>query len=231
MGKDENKLYPTKSKSLMPELKQLNTEEIKEQAMIYFKSGLAPNHLKNWEAVFIAISWAQSLGIHPILGLRDIFVIDNIPSLRTEAAMALVEISGYCEYIEQEFIGNPYDDDYTAVCKIKMKGRKEHTSTFSVSDAKRAKLWGKKTKTNQDTTWITYPMRMLMYRAVGFAIRDVAPHVLRGARLYEEVIDYPQYEIIDNKSTSSEINVTVSPKKSSGGLKSIGDAMDLDNDD
>jgi len=222
MTQENNKLSVRKTQSLMPEQKQLTTEELKEEAKIYFNSGLAPAHLKNWEAVFVAKSWAQGLGIHTTLGLRDIFVIDNIPSLRTEAAMALLEISGYLEYMEQEFTGVPYEDDFTAICRIKLKGRKEHISTFSVKDAKIALLWGKRTKTNQPTTWITYPKRMLMYRCVGFAIRDYAPHIMRGCRLYEEIVDYPQYEIIEDKSTSNEVNVVVGNKKTfNGGNKSI----------
>ena len=136
--------------------------------------------------------------------------------------MALVEISGFCENFEQEFIGKPYDDNFTAVCKVKRKGRKEHISTFSVKDAKIALLWGKKTNTGKPTAWVTYPQRMLMYRAVGFAIRDIFSDVLRGSRLYEEIVDYPQYEIIDDKSNSTEVNVVVGNKKTfNGGNKPI----------
>jgi hypothetical protein len=222
MTNENNKLSVRKTQSLKPEIKQLTTEELKEESKIYFNSGLAPSHLKNWEAVFVAKSWAQGLGMHTTLGLRDIFVIDNIPSLRTEAAMALVEISGFCENFEQEFIGKPYDDNFTAVCKVKRKGRKEHISTFSVKDAKIALLWGKKTNTGKPTAWVTYPQRMLMYRAVGFAIRDIFSDVLRGSRLYEEIVDYPQYEIIDDKSNSTEVNVVVGNKKTfNGGNKPI----------
>lgn len=230
MDTENNKLTVRKTKSLITEPVQLTQEQLKTQAEIYFKSGLVPSHLKNWEAVFIAMTWAQGLGIHTTLGLRDIFVIENIPSLRTEAAMALVEVSGYCENFEQEFTGNPYDDNYTAVCKVKRKGRKEHVSTFSVKDAKTALLWGKKTKTGQPTAWVTYPKRMLMYRAVGFAIRDVFSDVMRGSRLYEEIIDYPQYEIVQDSSTKDEINVTVVPisdkKQKNNGLKRIMGSMD-----
>lgn len=227
MGKENNKLVTKKSVSFLPQQKQLTNEELVAQAQMYFKSGLAPEHLKNFEAVFIAMTWAAGLGIHTTLGLRDIFVIDNIPSLRTEAALALVEISGFCEYIEQEFTGKPYEDDFTAVCKIKMKGRKEHVSTFSVADAKRALLWNKRTKSNAATAWVTYPKRMLMYRAVGFALRDVAPHVLRGAKLYEEVIDYNDYEIVEDKSTATEVNVVVEKKPTpKSGLQKLGSIMD-----
>lgn len=213
---ENNKLVSKKTQSMTAPDIHIDTPlpELMKEAEIYFKSGLAPAHFKNVEALTIGMKWAEGLGIHKFLGLRDIFVIDNIPALKTEAAMALVEISGYCEYIEQEFIGTPYEDEFTAVCKIKLKDRKEHISTFSVKDAKTAMLWGKKTNNGKPTAWITYPKRMLMYRAIGFAIRDVAPHIIRGAKLYEELIDYSQYEIVEDKSTESNVDVVVQKKTS-----------------
>jgi hypothetical protein len=183
---------------------------------IYYKSKLLPEHLTTPESAYIAMRWCLGLGIDPFLGLRDIFVIDGIPSVRTEAAIAMVEASGFCQNIEQYFEGNPFDDSYTAVCKVVRKGRREHVSKFSVKDAKTAGLWGKKTKSGQNTSWVSYPHRMLMYRAVGFALRDIFPDVLRGARLYEEVKDYNSVEIVEEKVTSSgEVNVVVNKKTKS----------------
>jgi hypothetical protein len=217
-GESKDMLISKRMESQLPTIKEYSHEDLDKMSNIYFKSKLIPEHLKSPESVYIAMRWALALGIDPFLGLRDIFIIDNIPSIRTEAAIALVESSGFCEYIEQTFIGTPYDDSYTAICTVRRKGRKEHISTFSVKDAKDAKLWGKKTKTGADTTWITYKKRMLMYRAVGFALRDIFPDVLRGAKLYEEVIDYSQYTVIEDASTSGNINVKViNTEKSSGG--------------
>lgn len=217
-GESKDMLISKRMESQLPAVKEYSHEDLDKMSNIYFKSKLIPEHLKSPESVYIAMRWALALGIDPFLGLRDIFIIENIPSIRTEAAIALVESSGFCEYIEQTFIGNPYDDSYTAICTVRRKGRKEHTSTFSVKDAKDAKLWGKKTKTGADTTWITYKKRMLMYRAVGFALRDIFPDVLRGARLYEEAIDYSQFSIVEDSSTSESINVKViNTEKSSGG--------------
>ncbi len=204
-----DKLMSKKMESQLPIVKEYSHDELLQMSTIYSKSGLAPSHLKTPEAVYIAMRWAIAIRIDPFMGLRDIFVIDNIPTLKTEAALALVESSGFLENIEQEFTGNPYDDNYTAICKVKRKGRKEHVSTFSVKDAKDAKLWGKKTKTGQDTAWITYKRRMLMYRSVGFALRDIFADVLRGAKIWEEVVDYAQFEIVEDKSTDDSINVTV----------------------
>lgn len=192
-------LVANKLKGQNSEIKQYSHEQLMEMATIFHKSGLLPAHIKSVESCYVSMRWAMALQIDPFLGLRDIFVIDNIPSLRTEAAIALVEASGFCENIEQYFEGSINDDTYTAVCKTKRKDRKEHVSKFSVADAKLANLWGKKTPSGKPTGWITYPSRMLMYRAVGFALRDIYPDVLRGARLLEETRDYADYEeIVDN---------------------------------
>ncbi len=193
----------------LPEIKQYSHEELVGAATFYSKSGLLPEHIKSMEACYIAMRWALALGIDPFLGLRDIFVIDNIPSLRTEAALALTYGSGFMEYEKQYFEGSPFEDSYTAVFKLKIKGQEEHVSKFSVADAKRALLWGKKTHKGYPTAWITYPKRMLMYRAVGFGLRDKVPHVLRGSRLYEEIIDYSDYETVKDTSTPTEVNVEV----------------------
>ncbi len=215
----ENKNTPDliKSKlplSKLPEIKQYSHEELLQAATFYYKSQFLPEHIKTMEACYIAMRWALALSIDPFLGLRDIFVIDNIPSLRTEAALALALSSGFVEYQEQYFEGKAYEDNYTAVFKVKVKGQKEHISKFSVKQAKLAMLWGKRTKNNKATAWITYPDRMLMYRAIGFGLRDQVPQVLRGARLYEEIIDYSQYEVVEDNSTNGEVKVQVQKKGS-----------------
>jgi hypothetical protein len=202
-------------------VKEYTHDEILTLSNIYFKSGLAPSHLKNPESIYISFRWAISLNIDPFLGMRDIFVIDNIPTLRTEAAIALVEASGFCENIEQYWEGEKGTDSYTAVCKVKAYGRKEHISRFSVADAKLAKLWEKKHTTSKgivDSSWVTYRWRMMMYRAVGFALRDVFPHVLRGCKLKEEVETYDQYKDVTEMS-NGEIKVVKNNNSKSGSTR------------
>jgi hypothetical protein len=59
---------------------------------------------------------------------------------------------------------------------------------FSVTDAKKAQLWGK------GGPWSQYARRMLQMRARGFALRDAFPDVLRGLITAEEAQDYPTPE-------------------------------------
>jgi hypothetical protein len=202
-------IIKAKIEVLPSKFKEHTVDELLQMADIYVKSNLAPTHFKTKEALFIAFQWAIALGINPFLGIKDIYVIDNIPNIKTEAAIALVESSGFCENMEQFFEGNEYNDDFTAVCVVKRVGRKPHISRFSVKDAKLAKLWGKKTKNGADTSWIEYPKVMLMYRAVGFALRMVFPDVLRGATLREEIAQYREYETIESKVGDNGLDIKI----------------------
>ena len=212
------------NKAQMGVVKEYSHEEIWTMANIYHKSGLAPAHLKNPEAVYVSLRWAASLGVDMFLGMRDIFVIDNIPTLRTEAALALVEVSGYLEDLEQYWEGEKGTDSYTAVCRVKRFGRKEQISKFSVADAKLAGLWEKKTVNGKGTTWVTYRWRMLMYRAIGFALRDNFSHVLRGAKLKEEVETYEQYKDV-TEMPNGEIKVVKNNNNYKSGTSKMRDNM------
>jgi hypothetical protein len=91
----------------------------------------------------------------------------------------------------------------TATCLVKRIGKKEQMATFSLEDARTAKLLGK-------DNWIKYPKRMLQMRARAFALRDVFPDVLQGLGCTEEVQDYP--DSAKTKAVSkSESNVVSFP--------------------
>lgn len=186
-------------------------------ASAIFKSkDMCPKHLTSPESVLVAIQMGFEIGLKPMQSIQNIAVINGIPSIFGDAAKALVLSSGVCEYIHEYYEGEEGTDDFRAVCKSKRKGQGqiEMTETFSIGDAKKAGLWGK------EGTWSKYYKRMLRFRARGFNLRDNFTDIMKGFKTTEEVSDY---EIIDTKIKNT------SQKKS--GLKSIGDAMDLDNDD
>ncbi|MDO9713977.1 recombinase family protein [Paracraurococcus lichenis] len=81
-------------------------------------------------------------------------------------------------------------DDCHGWCEVVRRGHPPVRRTFSVADAKRVRLWGK-TGANGPTPWVTYPARMLMSRARGFAIRDAFADALRGVITVEEAADMP----------------------------------------
>src|SRR4051812_12449249 len=128
---------------------------------VYSSKGMCPKHLESAEAVLVAIQMGLEIGLTPMSAIQNIAVINGIPSIFGDAAKALVLASGACEYIKEYYEGTPGTDDFMAVCKSKRKGQDETIETFSVADAKVAKLWTKA------GTWQTFPKRMLKFKARG----------------------------------------------------------------
>lgn len=146
-------------------------------------SSLVPANFKGKPAdVLVAMQWGYELGLSPLQALQNIAVINGKPSVYGDTLLALVqghpEYAGHKEWLEGE----------VAHCLIqRRKGQAiiDTERTFSVTDAKRANLWGK------GGPWQQYPQRMLQMRARGFALRDAFADALRGFITVEEAQDYP----------------------------------------
>ncbi len=153
------------------------------------QAGIAPHSFKTPQQVLISVQMGAEIGMGPMRAVNSIAPINGRPCLWGDAGLALVKASGKLEYIQEYFDGE--GDDMAAVCKTKRRGEPEVATLFSVADAKRAKLWGKTSSSGKPSTWVTYPNRMLMYRARGFNLRDNFPDVLCGMHLVEEMQDLP----------------------------------------
>lgn len=152
-------------------------------AQMIADSGLAPKGLQTPQAIAVAIELGLEVGLPPLSALQNVAVINGRPAIYGDAALALVRASGLLEVFDEYAEGS--GDDRQAVCRVKRRGEHEIVSTFSVRDAKTARLWGKA------GPWTEYPERMLKFRARGFALRDGFPDVLRGFRTAEEAQDIP----------------------------------------
>jgi hypothetical protein len=147
-------------------------------------AGMAPNSLETAEKAMVAVLHGLEVGMTPMMALQSIAVINGRPSIWGDGAMGLVRASGICEYVTEELRGE--GDARCAVCTVKRRGEPQPQSrSFSVADAKLAKLWGKA------GPWTQYPERMLQLRARAFALRDVFADVLRGLHIAEEAQDTP----------------------------------------
>lgn len=143
-------------------------------------SGMAPADMKTPEKCLIAIMQGLEVGMTPLQSIQRIAVINGRPTIWGDAAIGLVRASGLCEYIKEWLEGD--GDKMVAHCEAKRKGEKEPIKgSFSVADAKKAKLWGKA------GTWQQYDKRMLQMRARGFTLRDGFADVLGGMYLREEM--------------------------------------------
>lgn len=167
-------------------------------------SGFAPRGMEKPEAVLVAIQLGAELGITPMAALQNIAVINGRPAIYGDAALALVRASGLLESFNEEEVGEAGKDTFGIKVTATRRDGSKGSETFTVGDAKAAKLWGK------SGPWTDYPRRMLKFRARGFVLRDVFGDVLKGLRTAEEVRDYPE-----------ERNVTPLSQKVSAGLTAL----------
>jgi hypothetical protein len=185
-----------------------NLDALARIAMMISKSGLAPKGMESPEAIAVAIEMGLEIGLAPMTALQNIAVINGRPGIFGDAAKAVCEASGLMEDFDEWFEvdgkradglpASPKDTD-RAMCMSKRVGRNPLVTPFSVGDAKRAKLWMKTGNSGQDTPWITYPGRMLKFRARGFNLRDNFPDQLKGIRTVEELQDFSDLEAVDTE--------------------------------
>lgn len=198
---------PVQSPSIRAMVPQTMTE-VFQLAEAVHRSGLAPDGLGNVQAVAIAIMHGLELGVPPMTALQRIAVINGRPTIWGDLAIALVRASGLAESIREEIVGE--GDERTAICTVKRKGEPQPiVGTFSVDDAKRARLWDTRDKVSRrrrdgsgtyeapnDAPWHRFPDRMMKMRARAFALRDGFADVLGGLYLREE-LDEEQVETRD----------------------------------
>jgi hypothetical protein len=134
--------------------------------------------------VFAAVLFGREVGLNPMASVQNVAVINGKPSLWGDAALAVVQNHPAYEW-HQESTFEQINETGVAVIRVKRRGNPEpFVSKFSVDDAKRARLWGRK------GPWTDYPQRMLQMRARGFGLRNAFADALRGLITAEEARDY-----------------------------------------
>ena len=154
--------------------------EAKLMAADLAKSSIIPASYQGKPAdCLIAIMMGSEVGLPPIQALQGIMVVNGRPSVWGDTAVALILASGLQEYSKDEWDAKTG----TATFVTKRKGKPEIVRTFSLQDAKDAKLYDKA------GPWQGYKPRMCFNRARAFALRDGYADVLRGLAIYEELRD------------------------------------------
>ena len=178
------------------------------------RAGIAPKGFETPEGVVVALQAGAEHRLTPMQSLQCIAVINKRPCFYGDAVPGMVESSGLQEYGFSKKVGerNPdgsYPDAYGYRYTTKRKGRDEYSYDFLVTDAKKAKLWGK------EGPWTFYPDRMLLNRARTFCIRDVYPDVMAGLLTVDEAnnIVNADYEVVDDdKSRTDQLADIIAPE-------------------
>ncbi|MGE4526485.1 MAG: hypothetical protein AB7D24_11435 [Sphaerochaeta sp.] len=147
--------------------------------------------------VYLAMAYGAQIGLNPLLAVQNIAVVNGRPSVYGDALTAIV-----MGHPETQFYEDGYKSDGTAYCKITRKGRTVYRE-FSEAMARKAGLWGQ-------GTWLKYPERMLMWRAKGWAIRDLYADVLMGMWSVEEARDMPN--VLEDEIVNITPDITVKEK-------------------
>lgn len=157
----------------------------------------------------ILIKWqhGHEIGLSPMSSLQSIAVINGVPSLWGDAMLALIMSRSDFEDIKESFSNG------VATCEIKRKGRSSVKCSFSIEDAKKARLIGK------PGPWTNYEKRMLQMRARGFCIRDAYADALKGVVMAEEAMDYTK-NIDPPESSKSDFISSQLVENSSGEITS-----------
>lgn len=161
-----------------------NLDEAMRLASMLAHSNMVPKAYQGKEQdTLVAMMMGSELGLNPIQSLQNIAVINGKPAIYGDALLALVQSHPRFGGHEESFD----DTTMTATCTVWRKGDgNSHTVSFSQADAEKAQLWGKQ------GPWQTYPKRMLMWRARGYALRDKFADALGGLITVEEARDIPE---------------------------------------
>lgn len=151
------------------------------------KSNMVPKEYRgNAIDAILAYDLGASVGFHFTQALQSIAVINGRPCIWGDGMIGLVRNSPRCEWIEEVEFGDPGTEGYGWRATAKRIGDpKLIVNTFTIRQAKVAKLWGK------EGPWTTYPERMVKMRARSWTCRDGFADVLKGLAMREEVVDVP----------------------------------------
>lgn len=171
--------------------------ELMQMAMLLHQSGLAPNSLDTVQKVAVAAAMCLELGRPIMSGIQDMAVINGKVSMFGDAILGLIRASGELELFDQWEDGKPLQDDWVIYTKVKRRGGKEKTSSFSWMEAKRAGYDNPKKRdgsADYSSPWRRYTRRMMMFKSRNFLLRDEFGDILKGMKAQEDIEDLVDLE-------------------------------------
>lgn len=176
------------------------------------KSGMLPKGYDTPSKVVIGMQYAISLGLDPLVSLRQIAVVNGTPSVFGDLPLSMVYASGKLEWIKEFHYdkegkkicvvnNNLEQDPIGHVTVVKRHGDpEEYESIFTMKDAESAGL------ITRSDVWKKYPKRMLKYRSRSQALKDKFPDCLNGIAIKEYDIDgVEKEERIQGRSSDVEV--------------------------
>ena len=139
-----------------------------------------PRSFQSPAEVAAAILTGRELGIGAMTSLRVLHPVNGRIEMSAELMLALANKQG----VKHKWIKT---DEAAATIRLTRDGFEPFEFTFTVEDAKRAKLYPGKSK----SAWSKYLRTMLRWRCVSAAISAYCPEVLLGVYHEGELSDVP----------------------------------------
>lgn len=156
---------------------QLDVQLKRAHAIAGAKQAVPSSYRANPGAVLLAMDWAQSRGMDLLTAIQTVAFIDGKPVIDASMQRALAKRAGYTVSIPE---ASP--ERATVQIADRESGEVLGSATYSMEDAKRAGLAGKK-------NWQNNPEDMVVARATTRAMRRFAPDVMVGLVAGEDELD------------------------------------------
>jgi hypothetical protein len=151
-------------------------QELKEWAEFARQAGIVPRDLNPYQVMTI-IEAGREVGIPPLQALRSISIINGRVVMSVQLQLALARAKGVRVVALNETDG---------ACDVTLKRGEETVSTrYTLEDARKAGL------IRNGSSWEKYPRQMLRWRAIGDALRIIAPDATAGFLSPEEAESIP----------------------------------------
>ena len=227
-------------------------EDVQRLAMMALKSGLFKGDKKDDNESKLAkasmcIMMGMDVGIPPMQALQGMAVINGKIVIYGDLLTAILWANG-CK-IKQDIKGD--GDARVATATVVRPDGTRITRTFSVIEAKKARLWDDRTTVKKqwdgkweekpnDAAWFRFSDRMMGWRALGFAIKDGASDFTRGIEIREDIENDRMVDITPKADSipgipsipqipdiASEPTIDQSPMTPTGYLAELEDALSV----
>lgn len=165
-------------------------DKIKWSKAIAAAGQLIPQAFRDPAKVLVAVEYGNMLGVHPLVAMNDVYVIEGTPTMSAHLMSATVRRAGHTLRVRTKGSWAKGDFEATATL-IRSDDPEPFTATWDKDRATRANLTAK-------GNWKNYPEAMCKARAISEVCRDGASEALMGIKYTaEEISEVPVTEAGD----------------------------------
>lgn len=181
------------------------------------KSGMVPKGYDTKEKIAIGMYYASELGLPPLMSLRNISVINGVPTVWGDLPLAMVQARGGLEFIDEYFLDkngnkiceankNLTQEVDVAICKVKRRGYELKEYFYTTADKLR-------NPNHKNQAWVFYPTIMMLRKCRSLALKANFADILGGISIgeydHDEIKIDEKTSVITKKDKTSNLNFLI----------------------